>query len=66
MREMMRTPMKEAPMQHSPNTSANCALSRCEKPNDSAADEEEKSTCAEQTPLRCVSDSLSSACARPL
>lgn len=34
------TPTSEAPMQHSPKTSANCRFSWWPKPNERAADEE--------------------------
>ena len=44
MRCTKTTPTKEAPMQHSPNTSANCRFSWWPKPKDSAADEEVKRT----------------------
>lgn len=50
-RDTMRTPIRDAPMQQSPKTSANCVFSRCEKPNDNAADEEENSTCRQHTNL---------------
>lgn len=50
-RDTMRTPIRDAPMQQSPKTSANCVFSRCEKPNDSAAEEEENSTCRQHTNL---------------
>lgn len=44
MRETMRTPTRDAPMQHSPKMRENCRLSRPPKPKESAAEDEEKRT----------------------